>query len=44
MASSFFLLIILAYARVTDDKISEDMDRLVQVRKANGLAKTDKEE
>ena len=27
------------YARVTDDKISEDMDRLMQVRKANGLTK-----
>ena len=32
------------YARVTDDKISEDMDRLMQVRKANGLTKTNKEE
>ena len=32
------------YAKVTDDKISEDMDRLMQVRKANGLSKTDKEE
>ena len=28
-----------AYAKVTDDKISEDMDRLMQVRKANGLTK-----
>lgn len=27
------------YAKVTDDKISEDMDRLMQVRKANGLTK-----
>ena len=32
------------YAKVTDDKISEDMDRLMQVRKANGLSKTHKEE
>ena len=32
------------YARVTDDKISEDMDRLMQVRKANGLTKTNKED
>ena len=31
------------YAKVTDDKISEDMDRLMQVRKANGLTKTDRE-
>ena len=29
------------YAKVTDDKISEDMDRLMQVRKANGLTKND---
>ena len=27
--------------QVTDDKISEDMDRLMQVRKANGLTKND---
>lgn len=27
--------------QVTDDKISEDMDRLMQVRKANELTKND---
>lgn len=44
ISSRILSLVIRAYAKVTDDKISEDMDRLMQVRKANGLTKTDREE